>query len=392
MNEDLRVLLRIVKRWFGELSPKLKRALISALVILIPIISYQQGAGLLLEPYLLKPLFMLRGERPTPSSVSIAEIDEQAYDLIKKPSGSLYPRAKVAQAISAIMDAGAKVVFVDGIFGLAGETPKDDLALAATLEKYPVVIGSFTHKKSRGSLSGEEKEIVKENEPIELFSSKAKFVMQLAVKPFPDTAVRFISLSKAEVPQVEPLRTLVDKNIKAPGPFDFINYIGPPASIPSISIAELINNNPSFDSAYFKDRVVWLGYVAALGTGLDDGKDTFQVPVASQLMNGIEIQATITENLLHGSFIRRMPISLEIIVLNFVSFLLSYFVLAFRPVVAAAVTLGSGACWFALSLYLFSYWNFFLPALTILLFVIPVVILCAALKLGSGEEQLSTTV
>ncbi len=85
-----------------------------------------------------------------------------------------------------------------------------------------------------------------------------------------------------------------------------INYLGPEGSIPTYSVAALMNG--TLPAAALKDKIVILG---ATAIGIYD----LRVTPFSGTFPGVEVQATIMDNLLRGNFIRTLPFGLIIMLL-----------------------------------------------------------------------------
>jgi len=76
----------------------------------------------------------------------------------------------------------------------------------------------------------------------------------------------------------------------------FINYLGPTGTFPHYSVTDIIHGRLEKD--IFKDKIVLLG---ATATGIFD----LRVTPFSPVFPGIEIHATVIDNILHQNFIRR---------------------------------------------------------------------------------------
>ena len=76
----------------------------------------------------------------------------------------------------------------------------------------------------------------------------------------------------------------------------FINYLGPTGTFPHYSVTDIIHGR--LDKDIFKDKIVLLG---ATATGIFD----LRVTPFSAVFPGIEIHATVIDNILHQNFIRR---------------------------------------------------------------------------------------
>jgi adenylate cyclase len=86
----------------------------------------------------------------------------------------------------------------------------------------------------------------------------------------------------------------------------FINYLGPEGIIPTYSAAAVLNG--SLPEGALKDKIVLVG---ATAVGIYD----LRVTPFSGNFPGVEVQATIMDNLLRGNFIRLPPLGLVIMLL-----------------------------------------------------------------------------
>ncbi len=98
-----------------------------------------------------------------------------------------------------------------------------------------------------------------------------------------DLGVESLRLGRTVIPTDESGRMLV-------------NFGGPPKTFPHYSISDILKGNT--DPELFRDKIVLVG---ATATGIYD----MRVTPFSTVYPGIEIHATVIDNILHGSFIQR---------------------------------------------------------------------------------------
>jgi len=380
MNPALRPLLYRLKRDWQTAMPAMKRGFLSLLFACLPIFFFTTELFEAVEPGLLRGWFTLRGARETPQTVTIVRLDKAAYDLVKLSTGEMYPRDRIAEGIEKIAAAGAKLIVMDAIFQREGDDLKADSKLAASLATSPSVIGRHTEVMVDTDPQGRRQKRKLSVRPIKLFAESAKAVIPLEVRQI-NGVVREIALSNQQevlasenVPLLRPLRQFFSAELIEPGGFDFINFYGGPSSITNLSLAEVIRPNATFDLAYFKDRIVLLGVISEAGAGIEAGKDTFLTSVSNSSMYGVEIHATIAANLIDGSWIRRLPIEVESLLMSLIAFGMSYIVLAASGRVAPLVILGTALIWFGLSFYAFCQLYYFIPGLTLFLFLTPLLL------------------
>jgi adenylate cyclase len=124
-----------------------------------------------------------------------------------------------------------------------------------------------------------------------------------------------------------------------------INYYGPPGTIPTRSLIDLLQDR--VPASAIADHVVLVG-TTALGLG-----DNFVTPF-SQTMPGVEVLATITDNLLTGQTLRRAGLRgwdlAAILILGLAAFTLARLPLPFAAAVAA---IGLPALWSVVAMIAF---------------------------------------
>ncbi len=380
MDPTLGPLLYRIKRDWQTVMPAIKRGLLSLLFACLPILFFTTELFEAVEPRLLHQWFMLRGARETPQSVSIVRLDKAAYDLVKLSTGEMFPRDRIAEGMDKITAAGAKAIVIDAILQREGDDPEADSKLAVSLATSPSVIGRHVEIIIDTDPQGRRHKKKMSVRPIQLFAESAKAVIPLEVRQVSGIA-REITLSNqhevlasVRVPLLGPLRKFFSAQLVEPSGFDFINFYGGPSSITSLSLADVIGPHATIDRAYFQDRVVLLGVISDAGAGIEAGKDTFLTSVSNSPMYGVEIHATIAANLLDGSWIRRLPIEIESLLMSLIAFVMSYAVLAASGRVATLVIFGTALVWFGFSFYAFCQLYIFVPGLTLFLFLTPLLL------------------
>jgi CHASE2 domain-containing sensor protein len=110
-----------------------------------------------------------------------------------------------------------------------------------------------------------------------------------------------------------------------PGELDFINFYGPHLTIPRMSLSELITGNVDAAINKLRGKIVLIGYQSRnFGKG-PGNSDRFPVPVSTFPMYGVEVHATIVNNLIDGSWLKRASPEVEILsVALFIFIMVSY--------------------------------------------------------------------
>lgn len=121
----------------------------------------------------------------------------------------------------------------------------------------------------------------------------------------------------------------LDSSLRLP-----INYYGPAGTIPTLSLIDLLEDR--VPASAIAGHVVLIG-ITALGMG-----DNFVTPF-SQTMPGVEVLATVTDNLLAGQILRRVDLKgwdlAAILILGLAAFALARLPLPFAATAAAIVLL-----------------------------------------------------
>ena len=279
----------------------------------------------LLELKLFDVQFGLRAPLQPDRHIVIAAIDEKS---LKEQGQWPWPRDRMAALVRELRGAGAKVIAFDVVFAEADRAGQDEV-FARELHGDPSpLVGDGGRRSGEGTVvlgsfidNGE----LVSNVP--LLSAAAP---QAYFNIFPDSdgVVRRMpllferdggqlnALSLAVVSKFTGFTPIVKKDavgnflhivvgersipIDAHGRM-LINYLGRGAGIfPHVSASDIISGN--FDRARFKDAIVIVGATAA---GLSDVRPT---PVSSESA-GIDIHASIIDNVLTGRYIERAAAS-----------------------------------------------------------------------------------
>jgi adenylate cyclase len=99
--------------------------------------------------------------------------------------------------------------------------------------------------------------------------------------------------------------------VPAPPSGALIQYFGPARSYPTVSYYQALDPDTFLPPGRFKDQIVLVGLSLKAATSADAGApDTFPTPytlATGTLTAGVEVQATILDNLRHGLYVIPMP-------------------------------------------------------------------------------------
>jgi CHASE2 domain-containing sensor protein len=119
----------------------------------------------------------------------------------------------------------------------------------------------------------------------------------------------------------------------------------------------------------FKDSTVLVGTQLEVDT-LMKANDSFDTPISSIPMCGVEIHATALSNILTQQWIRRFPKEFEEVATAALAFLLPLFILLLKPLRATVLALTSILAWAVVSYWLFLH-GYSLPGRVVALVVVP---------------------
>lgn len=239
---------------------------------------------------------------PEPGVVIIA-IDEPSFDAIGKPWP--WPRDLHAQLVGALRAEGANAVTFDIVFA-EPSNPDADAALAAALDDRTVLAATEVLIETSQAAS-----LVRTDPLSELLGNGARAGL-IAVSLDSDGVVRRIASHADSLPRqmLAASGKTLKEDTSAP---KLIQYFGPPGSYPRVSYYQALQPKTFLPPNYFKGRDVIVGQ-----TDASAGVDAFETPYTirtGELTSGVEIQATVADNLLHGLAIAPTPQSVAILLL-----------------------------------------------------------------------------
>jgi len=269
----------------------------------------------LLELKGLDLLFTLRGALPPPDSIVIVAIDESSMAEIKQQWP--WPRSLHARLIRQLHHAGAAVIGFDILFTEPSE-PAEDQALAQAL-----------HEAGNGVLASALSVV---NDPLFHHTIRIDPISALReaawaggafVSIDPDGTVRRARLLAPDLPSfaLQMVRRYLEQpaggaavapewrgfSQKALSQEQLINYQGPPKTIQTVSYYQALDPQHLLPPGIFAGKIVLVG--RALEATPEPQRlsgDTFLTPfswIGSNPTAGVEIQATLVDNLLSGRFV-----------------------------------------------------------------------------------------
>jgi HD-GYP domain-containing protein (c-di-GMP phosphodiesterase class II)/CHASE2 domain-containing sensor protein len=234
--------------------------------------------------------YHLRGERPAPDVAVVAIDDASISHLgVQWP----FPRSLHARAVDRLRAAGVRSIVYDVQF-TEQTRPRQDLALFDAIRRAPGTVLVTSETSGRGGheiLGG----------PENLHAARAVAAAANLVTAPGDVLQRFRSAENG-LPTVGEIaaRRAGAPPRAFPSEGAWIDFRGPPGTIPSVSFADLLSGTA--DLSRLRGRIVVVGVTApTLG-------DVHPTPTANdELMSGAEVQANAIWTALHGLPLRDAP-------------------------------------------------------------------------------------
>lgn len=288
-----------------------------------------------------------------PTNVVIVRMDEPSHDELKLPYHQPWDRHVHARLLERLTREGARTVIFDVLFSpQAGE----DVATNATVDAATAHLASAMRAHGRVVLASHLRKEIEPGfglrtsleEPEEILRQAAAGVGLSEMQEDEDIIIRRLlpwlkGPSGARQPTLawEAMRVEADAAAPADVPRRrdrWLNYYGPPGSIPSLSYYRALNEA---SPGYFSNQVVLIGPFYPIGvTGVR--VDTFgsPFPQSESRFHGVELHATALLNLLQQAWLRRAPPWVEFGLVVLLGGVAGAGLPRFRPLLAAGVALG----------------------------------------------------
>lgn len=299
--------------------------------------------------------------------ITIVGIDEASFAQLNQRWP--WPRSLHGQVVDRLHEAGAAVIAFDLIFAEASE-PKEDTAFAEAIARAGNVVMSADHAYQETANLRQWIRV----EPLPIFKQAGATPGLATVTLDSDTVVRQIPQS-ADVfwrRTIEALITARPGILEMPQPpaDALIRYLGPSHTFPYVSYHQVLNGDASIPADFFRDQIVLIGRdVRASPDAGAAQADMFATPFlgTSRLLTpGVEIHATIIENMLSSQAIVRAA-NAQVLLLMGVALLLALPALVrWHPVWSGVWMATLMALVAGLALWLFTAHNLWLPIASVL--------------------------
>jgi adenylate cyclase len=254
----------------------------------------------LIEAKLFDLLSVIAPPRPSEFGAEIVAIDEPSFSEI----GQRWPwsREMHARLIESLRAAGAKVIAFDIIFS-EPSTEEADKRFAAVLGPDVVLAADdVTTQLDQGV------QTTRVN-PIDPFVDAGAVPGVASVDPDGDVYLRRMP-SQPDSFAAEILR-LAGTPVQPPAEGTLIQHFGPTRTYPTVSYYQALDPQEFLQPGRFKDKIVLVGLSLKAATSADAGApDTFPTAytlTTGTLTAGVEMQATILDNLKHRLYVTPVP-------------------------------------------------------------------------------------
>ncbi|MDG4553800.1 MAG: CHASE2 domain-containing protein [Candidatus Competibacter sp.] len=266
----------------------------------------------LLELKGLDLLFTLRGPLSPPDSIVIVAIDEPSMAEIKQQWP--WPRSLHARLIQQLHQAGAAVIGFDILFAEPSEPAEDQVLAQALRESGNGVLASalsvvndplFRHTIRIDPIPTLRDSTLVGGAFIGIDPDGVVRRARLLAPDLPSFALQVVRRYLERPTAVAPERPLLSqRDLLREQPID---YRGPPNTIQTVSYYQALDPQHLLPPGMFADKIVLVGRVLeAIPEPQRLSGDTFLTPFSWTSGNpaaGVEIQATLVDNLLHGRFV-----------------------------------------------------------------------------------------
>jgi len=283
------------------------------------------------------------------NEVVMVYLDEESHRELNQPFNAPWDRALHARLLNRLTADGARAVVFDIVFSDAGPRPAADEDFTRAIRASGrVILAADSVPAAYGKQSVAAKTIIPPYSP---FGEAAAAIGSAEVLPDQDLIVRrhFHGSPDDQLPSLswaaaEVLKAESTKNPQQRFNPKWVNYYGPPRTIPSASFCQALDTN-AFASGFFSNKVVFVGaHVLSKFSG--ERKDEYRTPFSywssgeNLFMPGVEVQATIFLNLLRGDWLTEFHFFTEKLLIFSVGFAFGYGVIQLRPRISVVVAMG----------------------------------------------------
>jgi adenylate cyclase len=294
--------------------------------------------------------------------ITIVAIDESSFsDMgIQWP----WPRSLHARLIERLSKAGAAVIAFDLVFSERSD-PAEDQKFAKAIKKAGTVILAADQAYEETLFTKQWNRI----EPLQLLRDNGGVAglttvaldSDLVIRQVPDSQDAFWRKVIDAFQQARP--GLIPEVQAKPG--SMIRYLGPTHTFPYVSYSQVINGDESIPADFFQDQIVLVGRdVRATPEAGAVQADTFSTPFLNYtkwLTPGVEIHATIIENIINQQTISKAGRETVVLLLTVAMLLAAAGTLRWHPFYSGLYFLLLLFAMTGISWWLFGQRNYWLP-------------------------------
>lgn len=300
------------------------------------------GRGLIHASY--DFLIVLRGEKPANETV-IVYLDEKSHQQLNQPLNAPWDRTLHAKLIDRLTAAGAKAIVFDVVFS---DPSVAGLGADETLAKAIKASGRVILAADRVPIGPKQSQMIP---PIELFLASAAGIGSAEVRPSPDLVVREHT-PEEELPSLswaaaELLGAPATTNNAVRSQPRWMNYYGPPGSVPSASYVDALDPAAAPDK-FFRGKVVFIGsriITKFAGERKDEYRNPFGFFMTQRMIEergamfvpGVEVQATAFMNLARGDWWSRLPEKTERWIIVLLGLVVGFMLTRLKPLPATLI-------------------------------------------------------
>lgn len=289
-----------------------------------------------------------------PGNCLIVEMDEKSYQDLNQEWGQKWDRSLHARLLDRLSRDQAKLTVFDvTFFDPSSDETDRQLAEAIRANGKVVLAASLEPVNSQGVVGSEVRQ------PLRLLATNAGWGLADVERDVDSTVRRHYagteheaSLAWAAASALQaPVTRRPDQRLKE----RWINYYGPPQTMPRISYGDALATG----EGYFRDRIVFIGGRPKTRF-VGDEVDEFATPFTrwdGSSSGGVELVATCVLNLVQGDWRARLPLWLESLVVLCAGAALGFGFCSMRPLRAFLIGAGVALTVFGLAAISTWFWH-----------------------------------
>lgn len=280
-----------------------------------------------------------------PEEVVLVYLDDDSHKALGQPYDNSWDRGLYGQLLERLTAERARAVGFDIVFSTSNDRhPRGDEWFARALKANGKVILAADYQPSH---EGEWMRVIRASDL--LFDAAAGYGLTTIAQDQDFVVRQHLHVPYEEGSDVHSsLSWQLARIAGAPSAQDpqqrsrerWVNYYGPPGTLPHISFQTALESNSYCPPGFFTGKVVLVGgNVKSQYSG--QRKDELRTPFTKlqEFVPGVDVQATLTLNLLRGDWLHRTSLTVEILILLLAGVGFGFGLSLFRPLVAVGFAL-----------------------------------------------------